>query len=85
MTRSTWKTPYSTTSILKKLKQRKTSISLFTKNATILPQLVGLTIHVYNGQRLLPVLIQEPMIGHKLGEFVLTRKRHVYVKKKKKR
>ncbi|RME53758.1 30S ribosomal protein S19 [Candidatus Woesearchaeota archaeon] len=40
----------------------------------ILPEMVGKTVHVYNGKEFIPVRIQEEMIGHRLGEFALTRK-----------
>jgi small subunit ribosomal protein S19 len=53
----------------------------------ILPEMIGLTIAVHNGQQHVPVLINEEMIGHKLGEFAGTRnyRGHIVDKKAKKR
>ena len=44
-----------------------------TRRSTILPQFVGLTFGVYNGQKHIPVLVTEEMVGHKFGEFAPTR------------
>jgi small subunit ribosomal protein S19 len=53
----------------------------------VLPEMVGLTIAVYNGRQHVPVLVNENMIGHKLGEFALTRtfRGHAADRKAKKR
>jgi small subunit ribosomal protein S19 len=48
-------------------------IRIWSRRSTILPQFVGLTFGVYNGQKHIPVLISEDMIGHKFGEFSPTR------------
>lgn len=60
------------------------SIKTTSRNSVILPFLIGKTINVYNGKFFLPLLINEDMLGHKLGEFIPTRLRHVYKKKIKK-
>ncbi len=52
---------------------QKTVIKTWSRSSTILPQMVGLTIGVHDGRRHLPVFITENMVGHKLGEFALTR------------
>jgi small subunit ribosomal protein S19 len=48
-------------------------IKIWSRRSTILPQFVGLTFGVYNGQKHIPVLVSEDMIGHKFGEFSPTR------------
>jgi small subunit ribosomal protein S19 len=48
-------------------------IKIWSRRSTILPQFVGLTFGVYNGQKHVPVLVSEDMIGHKFGEFSPTR------------
>ena len=64
MTRSVWKGPFVELSLIKKTWSRR---------STILPQFVGLTFGVYNGQKFVPVSVTEHMVGHKLGEFSPTR------------
>ena len=48
-------------------------IKTWSRRSTIFPQMVGLTIAVHNGRQHVPVLVNENMVGHKLGEFALTR------------
>ncbi len=48
-------------------------IKTWSRRSTILPQFVGLTFNVYNGQKFIPVSVSEEMVGHKLGEFAPTR------------
>jgi len=60
------------------------NIKSISKNSVILPKLVGLTIRVYNGKTFIVVKVINEMIGHKLGEFVSTRKQFSYKKKKNK-
>ena len=52
---------------------RKEVIKTWSRRSTILPQFVGLTFGVYNGQKFVPVSVNENMVGHKLGEFSPTR------------
>lgn len=78
MTRSVWKGPYIHPSLLKKVelaneKNDRKPIKTWSRSSTILPQMVGLTFSVHNGNKFVPVLVAEEMIGHKLGEFSLTR------------
>jgi len=58
-------------------------IKTWSRRSMILPDMVGLTIAVHNGRQHVPVLVNENMVGHKLGEFALTRtyKGHVADKK----
>lgn len=51
----------------------KTVIKTWSRWSTILPDMVGLTIGVHDGRRHVPIFITENMVGHKLGEFALTR------------
>jgi small subunit ribosomal protein S19 len=52
---------------------RNDIIKIWSRRSTILPQFVGLTFGVYNGNKFLPVSVSENMIGHKFGEFAPTR------------
>jgi small subunit ribosomal protein S19 len=52
---------------------KKTVIKTWARYSTILPQMVGLTIAVYDGRRHVPIYVNENMVGHKLGEFAPTR------------
>ena len=65
-------------------KDRK-PIKTWSRRSTVFPEMVGLTIAVHNGKQHIPVLVNENMVGHKLGEFALTRtyKGHVANKKVK--
>ena len=78
MSRSVWKGPFVDGSLLKKAETsrssgRKEVIKTWSRRSTILPQFVGLTFGVYNGQKFVPVTVNEQMVGHKLGEFSPTR------------
>lgn len=48
-------------------------IKTWSRRSTILPEMVGMTFAVHNGQKFIPVYVSENMVGHKLGEFALTR------------
>ena len=52
---------------------KKDTIKTWSRASTILPIMIGHTISVYNGQKHVPVFITDPLVGHKLGEFVPTR------------
>ena len=78
MSRSVWKGPFVDGYLLKKAEAargtgRNEVIKTWSRRSTILPQFVGLTFGVHNGQKFLPVLVTENMIGHKFGEFAPTR------------
>ena len=78
MTRSVWKGPFVHPSLLKKIDKIKGSsnkkpIKTWSRRSMVLPEMVGLTISVHNGKVHVPISIKEDMVGHKLGEFVLTR------------
>lgn len=78
MTRSTKKGPFIEAKLAKKveavqLSGQKTVIRTWSRASTIMPGMVGLTIAVYDGRRHVPIFITENMVGHRLGEFALTR------------
>src|SRR5688572_16195427 len=79
MARSTWKGPFVDGYLLKKADVARNSsrgntiIQMWSRRSTILPQFVGLTFGVYNGQKHIPVMVTEEMVGHKFGEFAPTR------------
>ena len=56
-----------------RLSNRNEVIKTWSRRSTVLPQFVGLTFGVYNGRKFIPVMINEDMIGHKMGEFSPTR------------
>ena len=78
MARSVWKGPFVDGYLLKKAEKARASgrhemIKIWSRRSTILPQFVGLTFGVYNGQKHVPVQVTEEMVGHKFGEFAPTR------------
>ena len=78
MVRSVWKGPFVEASLLKKADTARVSgrhdvIKIWSRRSTILPQFVGLVFGVYNGQKHVPVSVNEDMVGMKLGEFAPTR------------
>jgi len=78
MSRSTKKGPAIDAKLLEKVETlnrtgQKAIIKTWSRSSTILPQMVGLTIGVHDGRRHVPIFINENMVGHKLGEFALTR------------
>ena len=78
MSRSIKKGPAIDAKLLKKVDAlirsgQKAVIKTWSRSSTILPQMVGLTIGVHDGRRHVPIYIIENMVGHKLGEFALTR------------
>jgi small subunit ribosomal protein S19 len=78
MSRSLKKGPFVDGHLLKKIEvaqatRDKRPIKTWSRRSTILPEFIGLTIAVHNGKQHVPVYINENMVGHKLGEFALTR------------
>ena len=78
MSRSTKKGPFIHPKLLKRVEVvrrsgERTVIRTWSRASTILPQMVGMTIAVHDGRRHVPIFITENMVGHKLGEFALTR------------
>jgi len=60
--------------LLRNIKSNKDNIKTHCRDMIILPEMIGMTIHVYKGNSFQPVSLQEEMIGHYLGEFCATRK-----------
>ena len=90
MSRSLKKGPFADLHLLKKVEvaaagNSKKPIKTWSRRSMILPEMVGLTIAVHNGRQHVPVMVNENMVGHKLGEFALTRtfKGHAADKKSK--
>lgn len=91
MARSLKKGPFCDLHLLKKVEAAQASkdkrpVKTWSRRSTILPEFIGLTIAVHNGRQHVPVYISDQMVGHKLGEFALTRtfKGHPADKKAKK-
>jgi small subunit ribosomal protein S19 len=81
VSRSIWKGPFVDGYLLKKAEAARSAgsaaiIKMWSRRSTILPQFVGLTFGVHNGQKHIPVLVTEDMVGHKFGEFAPTRTFH---------
>ena len=78
MARSVKKGPFVDSHLLRKvdaaqMTKDKKPIRTWSRRSTILPEFIGMTIAVHNGKQHVPVYINENMVGHKLGEFALTR------------
>lgn len=78
MPRSTKKGPFVDYHLLEKVEEAnrnnsKRPIKTWSRRSMIMPDMVGLTIAIHNGRQHVPVLINENMVGHKLGEFAVTR------------
>jgi small subunit ribosomal protein S19 len=78
MGRSIKKGPFVDFHLLEKIQKAKDTkskapIKTWSRRSTILPDFIGLTIAVHNGKQHVPVYVSDQMVGHKLGEFALTR------------
>ena len=78
MPRSLFKGPFVDTHLLKKVEtaaanNERRPIKTWSRRSMVMPEMVGLTIAIYNGRQHVPVVINEDMVGHKLGEFAPTR------------
>jgi small subunit ribosomal protein S19 len=78
MGRSLKKGPYAAPKLLKKIdemnaRNEKRIIKTWSRRSTIFPQMIGHTLAVHDGRKHIPIFITENMVGHKLGEFALTR------------
>ena len=62
----------------------KRVIATYSRRSTIIPDFVGLTFAIHNGRKFVPVFITEQMVGHKLGEFSMTRTFHGHSGERKK-
>lgn len=78
MTRSLKKGPFVDHHLLKKVQElniskERRAIKTWSRRSMILPEMIGHTFEVHNGRKHMPVYVTENMVGHRLGEFVLTR------------
>jgi small subunit ribosomal protein S19 len=79
MSRSVKKGPFIEKSLYKKIIEMSKAagdrkmVKTFSRTSTIIPEMVGMTISVYNGKTWIPVYVTENLVGHKLGEFAPTR------------
>lgn len=78
MARSLKKGPYVDHKLLKKVESAKesgsrTPIKTWSRRSTVIPEFVGLNFNIHDGRKFVQVFITENMVGHKLGEFALTR------------
>ncbi|MFA6844156.1 MAG: 30S ribosomal protein S19 [Sphaerochaetaceae bacterium] len=78
MARSIKKGPFIEKKLYKRIQEsdktnQKTMIKTYSRTSTIIPEMVGFTISVYNGKTWIPVYVTENLVGHKLGEFAPTR------------
>jgi small subunit ribosomal protein S19 len=86
MTRSKWKEPYLNPKHLKNLDlKKKRHLNVMSRNSEIIPKFLGLTFKIHNGKNFVELNVTETMIGHKFGEFIFTRKRFSFKKKKSKK
>ena len=79
MARSIKKGPFADEKLIKKVQKlnesgKKEVIKTWSRRSTIFPDFIGHTFAVHNGKEFIPVYVTEDMVGHKLGEFSLTRK-----------
>ena len=89
MARSMKKGPFVDSHLMKKVitaseNGDKKPIKTWSRRSTILPEMIGLTLAIHNGRKFVPVMVNENMIGHKLGEFSNTRTFHGHAEKKQK-
>nr|WOA02332.1 ribosomal protein S19 [Gloiopeltis furcata] len=89
MSRSLSKGPYIESKLLERIqilnsKGSKQTVRTWSRSSTIIPNMVGHTIAVYNGKQHFPVFISDQMVGHKLGEFVPTRTFRSHIKSDRK-
>jgi len=89
MPRSISKGPFVAGHLLKKVEKlnsmgKKIVMKTWSRSSVIIPPMIGHTIGVYNGREHIPVFITDQMVGHKLGEFSLTRLYRGHVKQDKK-
>jgi small subunit ribosomal protein S19 len=78
MSRSLKKGPFVDTPLLEKIEamnrdNEKKVVKTWSRRSTVVPEMVGHTLAVHNGKKFIPVYVTENMVGHRLGEFALTR------------
>ena len=83
MARSVWKGPFVDASILQHSFDKR--INIWSRRSVIIPQFINQQVYIYNGKTFVSLLVTEDMVGHKFGEFAITRKRALHKKKVKKK
>jgi len=86
--RSVWKGPFIDNNVLdemhklQQLGKTKAPIKIISRNSVIFPSFVGLTFSIFNGKKVFSLVVNENMVGHKFGEFVVTKKHPIHKKTK---
>ena len=83
MARSVWKGPFVDASVLQHSFDKR--IIIWSRRSVIIPQFINQQVYIYNGKTFVSLLVTEDMVGHKFGEFAITRKRALHKKKVKKK
>ena len=83
MSRSIWKGPFVDASVLQHSFDKR--INIWSRRSVIIPQFINQQVYIYNGKTFVSLLVTEDMVGHKFGEFAITRKRALHKKKVKKK
>jgi|TARA_B100001540_G_C15729832_1_gene607144 small subunit ribosomal protein S19 len=83
MARSVWKGPFVDASVLQHSFDKR--INIWSRRSVIIPQFINQQVYIYNGKTFVSLLVTEDMVGHKFGEFAITRKRALHKKKVKKK
>jgi len=90
MPRSLWKGPWCSAQLLQQVQQiltaggartQKTPLRIMSRASMITPQFLGMRVEIHNGKVFVPLTVREKMIGHRFGEFSLTRKRPPYTER----
>ena len=79
MARSVWKGPFVDASVLQHSFDKR--INIWSRRSVIIPQFINQQVYIYNGKTFVSLLVTEDMVGHKFGEFAITRKRALHKKK----
>lgn len=86
MSRAKWKGPYINPEQLLQFNNiTKQQLYNISRNSEIIPKFLGLTFKIYNGKEFVELTVTDSMIGHKFGEFVFTRAKFIFKKKKSKK
>ena len=83
MARSVWKGPFVDASVLQHSFDKR--INIWSRRSVIIPQFINQQVYIFNGKTFVSLLVTEDMVGHKFGEFAITRKRALHKKKVKKK
>jgi len=84
MNRSLWKNTFIDNHLFKIINSNKKIINIYSRRSIIYPFFINKKVNIYNGKTFITRIITSDMIGHKFGEFALTRQLYLYKNKKKK-